>query len=272
MFTTEYNCPFISTRGPRLGQQCDRINCKSPNHILEKVKRSHQKEREKEKRLHISHSCRVYITDNVVCGQLDCQEHVRISDFLNLPDVFFQIEESNRDFSYSSRLIEMYKYSIQNIPDEEYKNEFVKFINNHLDLYKSINKKVRCLYCVCLFYIFDTPNARYFRNKYPKFNKSIGEKIRELVDDNIHDKNISFCILYIQSTFTSDITKKYLRKSRNNTRRAWFLIRVLAKFNILYHKSINRPPLYLGTFERIFKSLQRLARDTYNNMNYLLNR
>jgi len=270
MFSVKYNCPFVLTRGSRIGQNCDRINCKSPNHILEKLKQTQEKEREQEKRLHVTHPCRKQDVNGIVCGRLDCLEHIRISDFLNLPDVFFEIEESNYDFSYSLRLIEMYNFSTQNTSDKEYKNEFVIFIQNHLNMIThKTDKRVKCLYIVYLYHLFDTPNVKFFIKKYSYFNESIGRLLYELKEDNMHDPSVSFFVSYMESTFTSDINKKYLRKIKNNTRRGWFLIRVLVKLSILYRTSLMytyRPggPAYLEAEARFYKlaGLQKLVRET----------
>ena len=256
-------CQCFIEDGKRKGQRCYKYNCFShKKQTLEII----QKEKESMKLIGIRFPCRARIKKEKghgydTCGRVNCKFHSIICDILELPDAFFECEKYynqsiNKPFS-TKDLIEFYELSFENIEHNDYKSKYGSFLKKLLSFFQDNIIEQKWFLIAYIGHVLDTRCARKTIMANKQFQKIFSGKIEQCINATINETNVEY-ISYFQSSFTADINKKYILKSRNKKYNI-LLFKLIIKIFLLYRKTlaITYMPggkLFLEAQERFYKN------------------
>ena len=176
------------------------------------------------------------------CGRVNCKFHNRISDILNLPEIFCQYENNCQMIPTTDYFIEMYEMAHENFT-QEHLVIFKDFLLDLFSMFGTLKKTTRFLFIAYLFHLLDTPVLKAtFLKKCNRFKSTAIERLNYIFESNEICKMIrtehSDFFSYMRHTFTADPNKKYFTKSKN-TKYNMFLFKMSVKLFIAYQKSLE---------------------------------
>ena len=134
----------------------------------------------------IRHPCRALVKGQKgkvydKCGRVNCKFHNRISDILNLPDIFCQYEIDYHTIPTIDQLIEMYENAHEHF-SPEYGDILKTFLLNLIDMFSHCKLPIKFLSIAYIYHLIDTPCGRATFDKNSRFRFTCIEKLKYILE------------------------------------------------------------------------------------------